>query len=50
VALAPVGSLTLITDQRRLAADGGALPLTESTKATRLASLIDGEVVTAAVL
>ncbi len=50
VALAPVGSLTLITDQRRLAADGGALPLTESTKATRLASLMDGEVVTAAVL
>ncbi len=50
VALAPVGPLTLLTDQRRLAVDGGALPLMESTKATRLASLIEGEVVTGAVL
>ena len=50
VALAPAGPLALITNQRRVAVDSSILPLEESTKATRLASLRDGEVVTAAVL
>ena len=49
VALAPVGSLTLVTDRRTMAADGGALPLEDSTKAFRLVKLEEGEVVTAVV-
>ena len=49
VALGSVGALTLITNRRMLATDGGALPLEESTKAFRLLKLEEGESVTAVV-
>lgn len=48
-ALSPVGPLALVTDRRIVAADGGALPLEESTKAFRLVKVADGESVTAAI-
>lgn len=49
VALANAGPLTLITNRRVLTADGGALPLEDSTKAFRLAKLEEEELVTAVV-
>jgi DNA gyrase/topoisomerase IV subunit A len=49
VALAQVGTIEVITDRRRLTADGGALPLEQGTKAQRLVKLSDGEAVTAVV-
>lgn len=49
VALAPAGSLTLVTDWRTVVVDGGALPLDDSTKAYRLVKLAEGELVTAVV-
>ncbi|HRO23454.1 MAG TPA: hypothetical protein PLR07_04035, partial [Promineifilum sp.] len=49
VALANAGPLTLITNRRMPTADGGALPLEDSTKAFRLAKLEEEELVTAVV-
>lgn len=49
VALANAGPLALVTDKRLLAADGGALPLEESTKAARLVKLGPSEAVSAVV-
>ncbi len=49
VALAPAGPLSLVTDRRLLAADGGSLPLDEALKAYRLAKLGVGESLTTAV-
>ncbi len=49
VALANAGPLTLITNRLMPTADGGALPLEESTKAFRLVKLEEGEAVTAVV-
>jgi hypothetical protein len=50
VALAPVGPLYVLTDQRLLTTDGGALPLDEGTKSHRLVKLEDGETVVAALV
>ncbi len=50
VALAPVGPLELLTDRRLLMADGGQLPLEDSTKTFRLLKLEASEEVTAVVL
>ncbi len=49
VALAPGGPLQLVTDRRVLAADSGALPLEDSTKAFRLVKLEAEETVTAVI-
>ena len=49
VALANAGPLTLITNRLIPTADGGALPLEESTKAFRLVKLEEGGSVTAVV-
>ena len=43
VALAPVGPLTVVTDRRLVAANGGGLPLEEGTKAGRLVKMGEGE-------
>jgi topoisomerase-4 subunit A len=49
VALAPVGALELVTDRRRLTADGSSLTVENGTKTFRLVRLEDGESVTAVV-
>jgi len=49
VALAPGGPLQLVTDRRVLAADSGALPLEDSTKAFRLVKLEAEDTVTAVI-
>jgi DNA gyrase/topoisomerase IV subunit A len=49
VGLAPVGALEVVTDRRRLTADGSALTVENGTKTFRLVRLEDGESVTAVV-
>jgi hypothetical protein len=50
VGLTHVEAIELITDRRRLTADGGALTLEEGTKAQRLVKLAEGEAITAVIV